>query len=198
MAPRRICEAGRSLIRSLHCTPSESSVMNTATQGSDRLQAEICMYTPTTSGGHALYALDLLSALTATRPASRVETSLITCSDLPKRYRTTRYVIHDLLPPMRPAGDFPSPTIWSLYRQIYYYRRDRIFLQWVRSSPGCRAVHFQEYTYWLAPLHFSILKRAGVRLFFTVTSIREFEDGRFHALRKTPGHWPRMGFWEPG
>jgi glycosyltransferase involved in cell wall biosynthesis len=72
---------------------------------------------------------------------------------------------------MRPAGDFPSPTLWSSYRQIYYYRRDRVFLEWVKNSPGCRAVHFQEYTYWLAPLHFPMLKRAGVRLFFTVHAV---------------------------
>lgn len=145
--------------------------MNGPTQGSDRRQAEICMYTPTTSGGHALYTLNLLSALAATKPASGLEIFLLTCSDLPKRYRTSRYVIHDPLPPMRPAGDFPSPTLWSFYRQIYSYRRDQVFLQWVQSSPCCRAVHFQEYTYWLAPVHFPRLKRADVRLFFTVHGV---------------------------
>ena len=145
--------------------------MHTPDHGSKRLPAEICMYTPTTSGGHALYTLNLLSALAATKPASRLETSLITCSDLPKRYRTSRYVIHDPLPPMRPAGDFPSPTLWSFYRQVYYYRRDRLFLQWLNNDRCCRAVHFQEYTYWLAPLHFPLLKRAGVRLFFTVHGV---------------------------
>ena len=145
--------------------------MKTERQGSERPQGEICMYTPTTSGGHALYTLDLLSALAATKPASRPETSLITCSDLPKRYRTTRYVIHDLLPPVRPAADFSSRTVWSFYRQIYYYRRDRLFLEWVKKALCCRAVHFQEYTDWLAPMHFPILKRAGVRLFFTVHGV---------------------------
>jgi len=132
---------------------------------------EICMYTPTTSGGHALYSLDLLSALASTKPDKDLDVSLITCSDLSARYRTGQYLIHDHLPPMRPVHDFRSPSLWSLYRQRYYFRRDRAFVRWVMNFPFCRAVHFQEYTPWLAPIHLPILKRTGVHLFFTVHGV---------------------------
>jgi len=139
--------------------------------GSDEHRIEICMYTPTTQGGHALYTMDLLSALATTRPDQELEVSLFTCSELPARYRTDRYKIHDPLPPVRSVHDFPGSAIWSLYRQAYYFRRDRMFLQWAANSTSCCAVHFQEYTPWLSSAHFGKLKQAGLRLFFTVHGV---------------------------
>ena len=145
--------------------------MNCATQASGGFPGEICMYTPTTSGGHALYSLDLLSALASTKPDRDLDVSLVTCSDLSASYRTGQYLIHDHLPPMRPVHDFITPALWSLYRQRYYFRRDRAFVRWVMNFPPCRAIHFQEYTPWLAAVHLPILKQAGLRLFFTVHGV---------------------------
>ena len=148
-----------------------SFTMNFKNQGRVRPRGEICMYTPTTTGGHALYAADLLSALVNANPCQTLEPSLFTCSDLSQRYRTGSYIIHDLLPPMRPVSDFKNPTLWSLYRQWYYFLRDRNFIEWITTSPQCCAVHFQEYTPWLAPAHFRRLKHAGLRLFYTVHGV---------------------------
>lgn len=137
------------------------------------------MYTPTTAGGHALYALDLLSALSGTDPGRGLEVSLFTCSDLPPRYRPGSYGIHDLLPPMGPGSDFRSPVLRSLCRQWYFLKRERAFVRSVSASPRIGAVHFQEYTPWLMPGHFKRLKRAGLRLFFTVHGVypNRYMDG---------------------
>jgi len=145
--------------------------VNSAIRGPGGSWGEICMYTPTPLGGHALYALDLLSALVSTKPHRDLDVSLVTCSDLIARYRTGQYAIHDFLPPMRPVRDFPFPALWSWYRQRYYFLRDRAFTRWAVTFPSCRAVHFQEYTPWLAPAHFPALKRAGLRLFCTVHGV---------------------------
>lgn len=135
------------------------------------------MYTPTTTGGHALYALDLLSALADA--GGELAVSFFTCSDLPSRYRPGSYVIHDLLPPMRPRHDFKSAMLWSLYRQWYFLLRERIFVRLISASPHCLAVHFQEYTPWLMPGHFKRLKNAGLRLFCTVHGVypNRYMDG---------------------
>jgi glycosyltransferase involved in cell wall biosynthesis len=143
------------------------------------MKREICMVTPTTTGGHAIYTLDLLSALAAAHPCRELEVSLFTCSDLPARYRTGSYIIHDRLPPMRPVSDFRIPTLWSFYRQWYLYMRERLFVRLITASPHCRAIHFQEYTPWLMRTHFSRLKRAGFRLFYTVHGVypNRYMDG---------------------
>lgn len=143
------------------------------------MRRELCMYTPTTTGGHALYALDLLSALADTDPGRELAVSLFTCSDLPSRYRPGSYAIHDSLPPMRPGSDFKAAAFRSLYRQWYFLNRERIFVRLVSASSQCRAVHFQEYTPWLMPGHFKKLKRAGIGLFFTVHGVypNRYMDG---------------------
>ena len=140
---------------------------------------ELCMYTPTTMGGHALYTLDLLSALVDTDPSRELAVSLFTCSDLPMRYRPGSYVIHDPLPPMRSRRDFKSSALWSFYRQWYFFIRERNFVRLVSASQQCLAVHFQEYTPWLMPGHFKRLKAAGKRLFCTVHGVypNRYMDG---------------------
>jgi glycosyltransferase involved in cell wall biosynthesis len=44
-------------------------------------------------------------------------------------------------------------------------------LRWVRQTRFCQSIHFQEYTPWLAPYHFRLLKRWGKYLFHTVHGI---------------------------
>jgi glycosyltransferase involved in cell wall biosynthesis len=143
------------------------------------MKREICMYTPTTTGGHALYTLDLLSALADANPGQELDVSLFTCSDLPSRYRAGLYPIHDSLPPMRPRHDFRSPTLWSFYRQWYFLIRDRIFVQLISAGGHFRAVHFQEYTPWLMSTHFNRLRSAGLHLFYTVHGVypNKYMDG---------------------
>ena len=149
------------------------------------MKHEICMVTPTTTGGHAIYTRDLLSALAVANPSRDLDVSLFTCSDLPARYRTGSYAIHDQLPPMRPVSDFRSATLWSLYRQWYLYLRERLFVRlMITASPHCRAVHFQEYTPWLMRTHFDRLKRAGFHIFYTVHGVypNRYMDGVPKAL----------------
>jgi glycosyltransferase involved in cell wall biosynthesis len=50
-------------------------------------------------------------------------------------------------------------------------RRDRLFVKWIMQSDRCRAVHFQEYTPWLAAAHCRKLRQSGLKLFFTVHGV---------------------------
>jgi glycosyltransferase involved in cell wall biosynthesis len=137
---------------------------------SDRFS--ICMYTPSAFGGHARYTHEILSALAARDQSERIRVSLITSRDLAPEYRTNRYRIHDILPPILPRSAFRSPVTWGLSRAVHYYNRESTFLRWVEKHRSvCDAVHFQEYTMWLAPKHLRSLKARGVRLYFTVHNV---------------------------
>ena len=158
------------------------------------MKREICMYTPTTTGGHAIYTLDLLSALAAANRSRDVAVSLFTCSDLPSRYRAAgSYLIHDRLPPMRPIRDFSNATLWSCYRQWYFYLRERMFVRLITASQHCRAVHFQEYTPWLMRAHFNRLKKVGFRLLYTVHGV--YPNRYIDGVPKSVYHkWCRDGW----
>lgn len=146
---------------------------------------DICMYTPSASGGHARYTYEVLSALAAKGRPEGIRVSLVTSRDLASEYRTDRYPIHDVLPPLLPRSAFRSPVTWGLSRVVHYYDREATFLRWIeKHGSACDAVHFQEYTMWLAPRHLRSLKARGIRLFFTVHNV--------YPHRYTPGK-PRVG-----
>ena len=135
-------------------------------------QLDVCMYTPSAFGGHARYTHEILSALAAKARPEGVRVSLITSRDLASEYRTDRYVIHDFLPPLQPRSAFRNPVTWGLSRVGHYYARETTFLRWIeKHGSACDAVHFQEYTMWLAPQHLRWLKARGIRLFFTVHNV---------------------------
>jgi len=94
---------------------------------------------------------------------------------------------------MRPISDFGNATLWSFYRQWYFYIRDRLFVSLISASPHCRAVHFQEYTPWLMSRHFDRLKKAGFHLFYTVHGVypHRYMDG---VPRSVYHKWCRDGW----
>jgi glycosyltransferase involved in cell wall biosynthesis len=131
----------------------------------------ICMYTPSASGGHARYTHHVLSALSE-QGRDDVQVSLITSRDLDPKYRTRLYPIYDILPPLRARSAFRSTLGWGYSRLMHYRRRETTFLRWIEDHDNaCDGIHFQEYSFWLAPRHFRWLKARGKRLFFTVHNI---------------------------
>jgi glycosyltransferase involved in cell wall biosynthesis len=138
--------------------------------GADTLS--ICMYTPSAAGGHARYTCDLLSALSHAGQDRDVRVSLLTSRDLEAAFRTSRYPIHDILPPLEPRSEFGSTLHWGVSRATHYLRREGTVVRWFLSNRACKNVHFQEYWPWLAPRHFRRLKGHGKRLFFTVHHVQ--------------------------
>ena len=131
----------------------------------------ICMYTPTAHGGHALYSQELLTALAEVGPRRGVAAELVTCENLAPENRTDCYPIHPILPRLVPRVEFANPLAWASSRMLYYSRRERVFLDWVASRPDLDVIHFQEYTPWHGPRHFRKLRRRGLRLVFTVHNV---------------------------
>src|SRR5262249_58661668 len=126
----------------------------------------VCMYTPTSNGGHALYSQELLTALAEVGPDRGVSAELVTCVDLAPENQTDCYPIHRILPPLVPREEFPNRLAWASSRVVYYTRRERAFLDWVAARGGIDVIHFQEYTPWLAPRHCRKLPRRGISLVF--------------------------------
>jgi len=131
----------------------------------------VYMYTPSASGGHARYTHELLSALSEVGRDKGVRVGLVTSRDLASSYRTPLYPIFDILPPLQHRDAFDSVLSWGYSRLVHYYKREKTFLRWAVGSATSDAIHFQEYTPWLAPQHLRALKKAGKRLFFTVHNI---------------------------
>ncbi|MDR3635940.1 MAG: glycosyltransferase family 4 protein [Isosphaeraceae bacterium] len=131
----------------------------------------VCLYTPTSSGGHALYTKELLTAVAEAGADRGVAAELVTCEDLEDGLWTEAYPIHAILPHLRPRSAFRSSAAWLASRLAYYSRREGMFLDWVTRRGGVDVVHFQEYTPWLAPRHWRALRRRGVRTIYTVHNI---------------------------
>jgi glycosyltransferase involved in cell wall biosynthesis len=130
----------------------------------------IGMYTPTTYGGHVRYAEELLTALAAIGPGRGVAPELITCEDYAEE-PAPPYPVHRIFPHLVPREEFRSAAGWAASRIAYYARRGRQFLDWVGAESRFDIIHFQEYTPWLAPRDFRVLRRRGIALVFTVHNI---------------------------
>jgi glycosyltransferase involved in cell wall biosynthesis len=132
---------------------------------------KVCVYTPTSAGGHALYTRELLTALAEVGSRRGVAAELVTCSDLAAEHQSNAYPIHPILPPLVPRSTFPTPIHWIGSRLTYYARRERTFLEWVANRGDFDLLHFQEYTPWLAAHDLNRLRRRGYSLFFTVHNV---------------------------
>ena len=62
----------------------------------------VCMYTPSSAGGHALYTQELLMALAEVGPGRGIAPELVTSEDLAAAHRTSAYPIHPILPRLAP------------------------------------------------------------------------------------------------
>ncbi len=130
----------------------------------------ICMYTPSASGGHARYARELTTAL-AEAGGRRYAFELVTSEDLEAQYQSDRYGVHPILPKLRDRSEFTNPAAWALSRVTHYARREMCLLKWLESRPDVSAVHFQEWTPWLAASMFRRLRRMGKKVFYTVHNV---------------------------
>jgi glycosyltransferase involved in cell wall biosynthesis len=151
----------------------------------DEKSLGVCVYTPSSSGGHALYARELLTALTEAGAERGVKAELVTCSDLGPEHRATAYAIHPILPPLASRETFSTPVHWIGSRLTYYARRERAFLDWIATRNDLDILHFQEYTPWLAARHLNALRRKGFSVLFTVHNvIFHYYHNQFHKFMR--------------
>ncbi len=73
----------------------------------------ICMYTPSSEGGHARYSWELLSALVNHPRADHdCRFELTTARDLDPQFDSDLYTINRLLPSLCHRGDFNNRFSW--------------------------------------------------------------------------------------
>jgi glycosyltransferase involved in cell wall biosynthesis len=129
----------------------------------------ICMYTPEADGGHALYAWELMTALAQARGPFRYE--MVSSVDLAPRFHSSIYKAQPILPARRERSSFSTRLGWAANRMMYYPRREWHFLKWLRNRPDVVAVHFQQWTPWLAAPMFRRVRRMGKRILYTVHNV---------------------------
>src|SRR4051812_3450702 len=120
--------------------------------------SSICMYTPSADGGMAQYAWELMTAL-ATHPRAQDRYELVTGQDLEDQFRSDKYAIQAILPPLRHRSAFANKAAWVTSRLTHYPRREWFFLNWLRTRPDIAGVHFQEWTPWLAAPMFRRIRK---------------------------------------
>lgn len=130
----------------------------------------VCMHAPSAVGGHPLYVMELLTALTR-HPRGGDRFELVAGADLEAQFRTDLYPVHAVLPPLRHRRELRSKVAWASDRLLHYPRRDRFFLNWLKARPEVGAVHFQEFSLSLPPL-IRAIRRTGRRVFYTIHNIR--------------------------
>jgi glycosyltransferase involved in cell wall biosynthesis len=139
----------------------------------DRLRSHgerVCMHAPSAVGGHPLYVKELLTALTR-HPRGGKRFELVAGADLEPQFKTDVYPVHPVLPPLRHRRELPSKLSWACDRLLHYPRRDRFFLNWLKTRPDIAGVHFQEFSLSLPPL-IRAIRRTGRRVFYTIHNIR--------------------------
>jgi glycosyltransferase involved in cell wall biosynthesis len=131
----------------------------------------VCMYTPSSAGGHALYTQELLTALAEVGSGRGIAPELVTSEDLAAAHWTSAYPIHPILPRLVPRREYSTALVWAKSRMIHYTRLEQTFLDWLAGRQDLNIIHFQEYTCWLASRHFRELRRRGLAIVLTVHNI---------------------------
>lgn len=150
-----------------------------------------CMFTAESRSGHARYTREVLTALAGAGPARGVSVELVTSRDLAGPFQTERYPIHAVLPPLVDRKQYQTRLGWAASRVCHYAGRDQRFLRWVREQTDLDLVHFQEYTPWLAPLHFPWLRRQGLAVVSTVHNIANHGHASHSYMRFSQRCWRR-------
>ena len=107
----------------------------------------VCMYTPSSAGGHALYTQELLMALAEVGPGRSIAPELVTSEDLAAAHRTSAYPIHPILPRLVPRREYRTALAWAWSRMIYHTQRKQTFLGWLVGRQDLNLIHFQEFTH---------------------------------------------------
>ncbi len=125
---------------------------------------------PTGTGGQPDYVFHYLTAVSRAGKSLGLNIELLTGKDLEERFRTTDYLIHDILPE---DPDYCNQRI--LPRAVTWYGleifRDNFCLSWLDNNPGVDAVHFQEFDNLTTNLQLWRFKRRVKKLFLTVHNI---------------------------
>ncbi|HSU68347.1 MAG TPA: glycosyltransferase family 4 protein [Tepidisphaeraceae bacterium] len=129
------------------------------------------MYTPSSTGGHALYTWELMNALSR-HADGETRFELVTSSDLGEQFKTDAYPIHAILPPLSHRNEFSTKVAWATNRALHYPKREWTLLKWLKSRPDVVGIHFQEYKPWLAGPLFARLRESGRKIYYTVHNIR--------------------------
>ncbi len=130
---------------------------------------EVCMYTPSARGGHALYSKELLTSLAL---ETLLKPTLITSRDTEAEFSDVPYEVVKLLPELEEKSTFRHRSAWLIERTRHYWQRETRFLEWLRGQPDIDVVHFQEFTPWLAPHFFTKFRHLGKKLVYTVHNVR--------------------------
>ncbi len=138
----------------------------------------ICMFTPTAGGGHARYAWELMTALTA-QPRASHRFELVSSQDLDEQFKSVDYPVHPILNPIADRTTFANRATWIANRLAHYPRRDWQFLNWLRGRPDVVGVHFQEWTPWLAEPLFRRIKAMGKKVYYTAHNIKPHKYPKF-------------------
>jgi glycosyltransferase involved in cell wall biosynthesis len=152
-----------------------------------KMTQTVCMYSPSVNGGMALYTWELMHAL-ADRRSRAYDFELVTGLDIQKQFQTDAYCIHAVLPTIRHRSEFSNRAAWVTDRLSHYARREWEFLGWLKRRPDIAAVHFQEWTPWLAAHVLRRIRRMGKKVLYTVHNV---------VPHRYPALLPRslMNFW---
>jgi glycosyltransferase involved in cell wall biosynthesis len=130
----------------------------------------VCMYSPSVDGGMALYTWELMHAL-ADRRSRAYDFELVTGLDIQKQFQTDAYRVRAVLPAIQHRSEFSNRATWVTDRVSHYARREWQFLRWLKRRPDIAAVHFQEWTPWLAAPVLRRIRRMGKKVLYTVHNV---------------------------
>lgn len=133
-------------------------------------QSRVCIFAPTSGGGHARYAWELATAL-ARHPRAECRVELVSSSNLDAAFRSADYPVHPILPPLSDRSAIGSRAAWAWNRLTHYPRREAQFLKWLDTRPDVEVVHLQEWKPWIAPAVIRRMRRMGKKVFYTVHNI---------------------------
>ena len=103
----------------------------------------VCMYTPQSAGGHALYTQELLTALAEVGPGRGIAAELVTSEDLAATHWTSAYPIHPILPRLTPWSEYRTALVRARSRMIYHTQRKQTFLGWLADRQDFNLIHFK-------------------------------------------------------
>ena len=131
----------------------------------------VCMYAPSSDGGHALYTQELLAASRGGRSWAGYRAGA--GDQRGSRGRTPDLGVsnYTIFPRLVPRREYSIALVWAWSRMIHSTRREQIFLDWLTGRKDLNIIHIQEWTRWLAPRHFRELRRRGLAVVMTVHNI---------------------------
>jgi len=152
------------------------------------------MFAPTADGGHARYTWELLNALSV-YPGAPYQVELVSSRDLDRQFYSDNYPVHPILPPIVDRKTFATRFGWIANRLTHYPRREWALLKWLKGRADVSAVHFQEWTVWLAAPFFRRVRAMGKRVYYTAHNVVPHKYPK-SVPRSVVNHWIRSAWRE--